>query len=82
VVGGGNDRIYAHCALPVSSTTSGTTAEGRDLIIVGSGADTVYGWPSDYTLGGNSGDLFIAGTTNLSYSAIDTVLAEWDSSDS
>ena len=82
VAGGGNDTIYAHCALPVSSSTSGKTAEGQDLIIGGTGADTVYGWPAGYTLGSNTGDLFIAGTTNLSLSALDAVLAEWDSSDS
>ncbi len=82
VAGGGNDTIYAHCGLPVTSTTSGKTAKGQDLIIGGSGTDTVYGWPSGYTLGSNTGDLFIAGTTNLSLTALDAVLAEWDSSDS
>ncbi len=51
VAGGGNDTIYAHCALPVSSGTSGKTAEGQDLIIGGTGADTVHGWPAGYTLG-------------------------------
>ena len=65
VAGGGNDTIYAHCALPVTSRTSGTTAEGQDFIIGGTGADTVYGWPAGYTLGANNGDLFIAGATNL-----------------
>ena len=82
VAGGGNDTIYAHCALPVSSSTSGTTAKGQDLIIGGTGTDTVYGWPAGYSLGSNTGDLFIAGTTNLSLCALDAVLAEWDSSDS
>ncbi len=82
VAGGGNDTIYAHCALPVSSTTSGKTAEGQDLIIGGTGADAVHGWPAGYSLGSNTGDLFIAGTTNLSLAALDAVLAEWDSSDS
>ena len=82
VAGGGNDTIYAHCGLPATSHTSGTTAEGQDLIIGGTGTDTVYGWPAGYTLGSNTGDLFIAGTTNLSLSALDAVLAEWDSSDS
>ena len=33
-------------------------------------------------MGSNTGDLFIAGTTNLSLAALDAVLAEWDSSDS
>ncbi len=82
VAGGGNDTIYAHCGLPATSHTSGTTAEGQDLIIGGTGTDTVYGWPAGYTLGTNTGDLFIAGTTNLSLTALDAVLAEWDSSDS
>ena len=47
----------------------------------GTGADTVYGWPAGYTVGADTGDPFIAGTTNLSLSSLGAVLAEWDSSD-
>ena len=82
VAGGGNDTIYAHSALPVISSTSGTTATGRDVIVGGTGADQIHGFDPTYTPGPNSGDLFIAGTTNLSLTALGMILNEWSSTDS
>ena len=77
MAGGGNDTIYAHSGLPTTSTIATT---GQDLIVGGSGTDKIYGWDSSYQIGTNkTGDLIIAGTTNLSTAALQSVLSEWSS---
>lgn len=84
VTGSGNDTIYAHAGQPVPSgpTNGTTTAQGRDLIISGGGADTIYGWDSTYNAGTYFGDIYLTGRTTLNLSALQSILAEWVSSDS
>lgn len=84
VTGSGNDTIYAHAGQPLpAGTTSGSTkTRGRDLVVSGGGADTIYGWDSTYTTGTFVGDINLTGRTTLTISQLQSILAEWVSSDS
>ena len=81
-----------------NGSTLSTTGSGNDVLIGGSGKDTLtdtgtgynilIGGPGVDTLTGNGNDILISGTTSYdsntsaNIAALDAILAEWSSSDS
>ncbi|MGE0537579.1 MAG: family 16 glycosylhydrolase [Pirellulales bacterium] len=76
IVGGsGADMIYGAFATVTKNGGEG----GRNLIVGGGGADTIYASQIADGPEGGHGSILVAGTTTLSQSALQAVLAEWAS---
>jgi hypothetical protein len=73
---GGNILIGGAGINVLTDAYSGTAASGRSLLIGGTGTSNLTA--------GSAGDILIAGTTlyNANYAALQSILAEWQSSDS
>ena len=79
IVGGsGADTIYGAFGSVAHNGGEG----GRNLIVGGGGADTLYASQNANGGEGGHGSILLAGTTTLTQTALQAVLAEWTSSHS